>query len=57
MNFIDCKGKYHYGNIYIHRNVFKFCGGYLLIKFCFGCIIDTQKKCQKEATRTCFTES
>ena len=48
MNFIHCKGIYHYGNIYIHSNVvWKFCGGHLLINFFFGCIIDTQTNFKK----------
>ena len=40
--------KYHYVKIYIHNNVWKFCGDHILIKFFFGCIIDIQKNFKKK---------
>ena len=45
--------KYHYGMLHIHNNVWKFCAEHILIQFFFGCIIDIQKKYQKEVTRSC----
>ena len=36
-------GRKYYIKIYIHINVWKFCGDHILIKFFFGCIIDVQK--------------
>ena len=32
------------GKIYIHNNVWKFCGDNILIKFFFGCRLEIQKK-------------
>ena len=34
--------------IYIHNNVWKFCGDHILIKFFFGWIIDIQKNFKKK---------
>ena len=33
---------------YTHNNILKFCGGHILIKFFFGCIIHIQKKFKKK---------
>ena len=35
------------GMIYIDKNVWKFCGDHILIKFFFGFIIDIQKNFKK----------
>ena len=54
------RAEFFYEEIYIHNNVWTFCGDdtHTLIKFFFGCLTDVQKKkIQKEAMRTCFTES
>ena len=39
--------EYHYGKIYTHNSVWKFCGDHILIKFFFGCIIDILKNYKK----------
>ena len=39
--------KYLYEKIYIHNNVWKFCGDHILIKFFFGCITDIQTNFKK----------
>ena len=39
---------HHYGKIYIHNNVWKFCGDHILSKFFFGCKIDIQRNLKKK---------
>ena len=39
--------KYHYGKIFIHNNIWTFCGNHILIKFFFGCIIDIKRNSKR----------